>query len=49
MKKLIKSLTSGTIYVRLRAYFQSFRYYFIGNMISIDDDACMCCCCRCCC
>jgi hypothetical protein len=48
MKKLIKSLISGTISVRSRAYFTSF-LYFIDDIINSDDDTCMCCCCRGCC
>ncbi len=48
MKKLIKSLNSGTIKVRFRAYFKTF-LYFIDDIINSNDGACMCCCCRGCC
>ena len=36
MKKLINSLTSGTINVRFRAYFKNF-LYFIDDIINSND------------
>ena len=47
MKKIIKSLISGTINVRLRAWSNNL-HYFIDDMIG-SDNARMCCCRHCCC